>query len=299
MSFLNPVNEPVLRFSSTDADAPQINYNARVAGDVKAVLKACLVTGYGAKAGAGWSIVNEVDHVAEFVSPSVVMSDYRLGIDDTSAANIVWSYTYQDSKIIPIDGNHFKSNGYVDKTSANNGWELLVSSRGFYLVEILQSTLVAGTVATVVFFGQPKSAMTASGANMVFFAVGHNGSSHLTSDFFTGKFKHINIGGSKSPISYFGAVDTVVSNKTPVFGISHVDIASPLYMLDADKVFLGEQVGWLSVTPAKKSDLYGNKDSAIDGRPVLKVCLGANTSTATELVKRASVVLLRLDQWEY
>lgn len=66
MSFLNPVSEPVKRFKSTDAGAPQINYNARVSGDVKTVLKACLVTGYGAKASAGWSIVNEVDHVAEF-----------------------------------------------------------------------------------------------------------------------------------------------------------------------------------------------------------------------------------------
>ena len=142
MSFLNPVSEPVLRFSSTDASAPQINYNARTAGDIKAVLKACLVTGYGAKASAGWSIVNEINHVAEFVSPSAAMSDYRLGVDDSTTIKTTWYYQYQDARTNPNYNEPTKSFSYVDKTHASNGWQMLVTERGIVFIELVQNSVV-------------------------------------------------------------------------------------------------------------------------------------------------------------
>ena len=52
MSFLNPVPVPATYYSSEDAEAPQLG--ADLTGGVKTVLKACLVTGYGTKPGAGW-----------------------------------------------------------------------------------------------------------------------------------------------------------------------------------------------------------------------------------------------------
>lgn len=51
MSFLNPVPVPATYYSSEDAEAPQLG--ADLTGGVKTVLKACLVTGYGTKPGAG------------------------------------------------------------------------------------------------------------------------------------------------------------------------------------------------------------------------------------------------------
>lgn len=64
MSFLNPVPVPATYYSSEDAEAPQLG--ADLTGGVKTVLKACLVTGYGTKPGAGWTMTGEEDHKAVF-----------------------------------------------------------------------------------------------------------------------------------------------------------------------------------------------------------------------------------------
>lgn len=52
MSLSQPVRYPVKYYSHLDAGAPQL---ANADGVIKTILKACLVTGYGTKAGAGWT----------------------------------------------------------------------------------------------------------------------------------------------------------------------------------------------------------------------------------------------------
>lgn len=52
MSLSQPVRYPVKYYSHLDAGAPQL---ADADGVIKNILKACLVTGYGTKAGAGWT----------------------------------------------------------------------------------------------------------------------------------------------------------------------------------------------------------------------------------------------------
>ena len=52
MSLLTPVQYAAKLYSHNDVGAPQI---ASAAGSIKALLKACLVTGYGSKASAGWT----------------------------------------------------------------------------------------------------------------------------------------------------------------------------------------------------------------------------------------------------
>lgn len=52
MSLKNPVKYPVKHYSHLDAGAPQ---TADADGAIKTILKACLVTGYGTKEGAGWT----------------------------------------------------------------------------------------------------------------------------------------------------------------------------------------------------------------------------------------------------
>ena len=56
MSLRNPVKYPVKYYSWQDDQAPQLS-NAD--GVIKTILKACLVTGYGSKAGAGWTSLFE------------------------------------------------------------------------------------------------------------------------------------------------------------------------------------------------------------------------------------------------
>ena len=59
MSLRNPVRYPVKYYSWQDDQAPQL---ADADGIIKTILKACLVTGYGSKAGAGWTSLFEDAH---------------------------------------------------------------------------------------------------------------------------------------------------------------------------------------------------------------------------------------------
>ena len=56
MSLKNPVKYPVKYYSWQDNQAPQLT---NVDGIIKTILKACLVTGYGSKTGAGWTALFE------------------------------------------------------------------------------------------------------------------------------------------------------------------------------------------------------------------------------------------------
>lgn len=298
MSFLNPVNEPVLRFSSTDAGAPQINYNARTAGDVKAVLKACLVTGYGAKASAGWTAANETATVIEFVSPSAAMSDYRLGIDDTSAASTVWYYQYQDARVNPTANAPTKAFSAIFQSHANNGWQLLVSARGFVFIELVQHSTANNLSARITNFGQIKSALVNSlGENMMFFNIGHNSTTGFAHSFYSSSsaFARLSSYTDASPIA---AVPNIKGSAV-TYNVSAVELASSIFIVSAlDRVFLGQLPTILAVGAAKSSDLYGVQNNiAHDGRSVLRVTAGYQSGAG--LNTYASVMLIYTDYWEY
>lgn len=300
MSFLNPVNEPVKRFSSTDAGAPQINYAARTAGDVKAVLKACLVTGYGAKASAGWTAVNETATVIEFVSPSAAMSDYRLGIDDTSAASTTWYYQYQDLRTTPPSNSRPKSFDYIDKTSSLNGWELLVTDRGLYLIYRLYNSFVQKIVAQVVFIGQVKSTLSSAGKNIGFWIAGH-GSNHYPYDFLGVNGlagRHYNV-GAYSALSWGATNAGALSVATKQYSTDiAVNTTSEMYLIKGSQI-IALQPGMLLADINILSDIYGVKDVTISGRPALHVCLGAEWSSAQGVNEYSRVVIMPLDYWEY
>lgn len=299
MSFLNPVNEPVLRFKSTDADAPQINYNARVAGDVKAVLKACLVTGYGATASAGWTATNEVGHVAEFVSPSASMSDYRLGIDDTSTSKTDWYYLYQNAKVVPANSAPTKSFSNVDKSNASNGWQLIVTSQGVLFIEIVYHTPLSKLATRINYFSRIKSALKLGfGENILFFNVGHTGQLTLPRYIYSSNYPHLSLQDNKSAQIYSGNIDSLAATSR-TFGVSSVDMISPLYAASADKkVTLGEIPGLLSVVCADSEDMYIVSETNLGGRPVLKFTVGYNSNAAAS-IDSGAVFMVYLDYWEY
>lgn len=58
MSLKQPVQYPVKYYSHLDVGAPQL---ANIDGNIKTILKACLVTGIGDKEGAGWTSLFEDD----------------------------------------------------------------------------------------------------------------------------------------------------------------------------------------------------------------------------------------------
>ena len=300
MSFLNPVSEPVLRFSSTDVGAPQINYNARVAGDVKTVLKGCLVTGYGAKASAGWSIKNEVDHVAEFVSTSVAMSDYRLGIDDTSTSSTTWYYQYQNARVNPAYNAPSKNISNIDKLHASNGWQLIVTDRGIIFVELFYSTVVNKLSARLTYWGQIKSGLTAAtGANMMFFNIGQSATASEPIHLYNANYLHLKL-ESFTGTQVFAATPFAVNASDYNLGVSHVDIVSALYLAPTNKdVVLGELPGMVSKVVNNTADMYGISEQTLSTRPVLSICCGYTDTRVQYAHSRGRTYLIYLDYWEY
>lgn len=302
MSFLNPVNEPVLRFKSTDAGAPQINYNARVAGDVKAVLKACLVTGYGATASAGWTAVNEASHVIEFVSPSAAMSDYRLAVDDTATTGTVWYYNHQGARINPTDNTITKNITNINKTSPENGWDLIVTDQGFYFIERFYHTMVSAIQARLTSFGRVKSALTdgSDTHNMGFWCTGHQAPTIYSWQFFPASAvtkRYYNINGYIKPLFASANIDLMAAYPFGV-GLSVVDMSSELYLVQ-DGVLLGQHVGILLTVVNDAIKKYGVYETTINTRPVLYVSLGVAVSTLDTVQKGTRGALIYLDSWEY
>lgn len=301
MSFLNPVSEPVLRFKSTDTGAPQINYNVRTAGDVKAVLKACLVTGYGATASAGWTAANEVGNVVEFVSPSAAMSDYRLGIDDSTTANTTWYYQYQDARTNPVSNAPTKSFSYVNLSHASNGWQLLVSERGIIFIEILHNTAVSNLSSRITYLGQIKSALTSTvGSNILFFNVGQNAAISNPANIYSANTTvHINL-GTHSKTYIHAANSAALEGLLYTMDTSAVDLISPMYLSNADKnLLLGELPPILSKIVNKSSDIYGVSETTVGSRNALSVCAGYAVSNANTARGFSRTFLVPLDYWEY
>ena len=301
MSFLNPVNEPVLRFSSKDVGATQINYATRTAGDIKAVMKACLDTGYGAKAGAGWTTVNETATVIEFVSPSAAMSDYRLGIDDTSTSSTTWYYQYQDVRINPAYNAPTKSFSYVDKTHTSNGWQLLVTARGIIFVELVQNSLVNKLTARITHWGAVKSAIASvTGRNICFFNIGHNAAIANPHYFYNGSsYVHIQL-ETHTSAHMSAATSNALLAQAYTLDAANVDLVSPIYLASNDKALLmGELPPLLSKVVNSTTDVHGVSEFALDNRNVLSVCAGADYSNAVSANANARTFLIRTDYWEY
>lgn len=307
MSFLNPVNEPVLRFKSTDAGAPQINYNARVAGDVKAVLKACLVTGYGVKASAGWSAINEVANVIEFVSPSAIMSDYRFGIDDSSVSNTIWYYHYQGVRTNPIKNNPTKAmSAGLDRTNVKNGWQLLITNQGIFFVEILYNTVVSGEMARLTYFGRTKSSIPeGSSKNMSFWCTGLASDNLFPARFFyTGKAPtdyHISLGDSTADVNFAGANLPMLEQKntdTTPTRPSEVELVNAIYAMRSGDMIC-EYSGVLLKTVRSTSGFYSIYDGEFQSRPVVYFCTGYPSPAASTARSLSVGTMLYLDTWEY
>lgn len=296
MSFLNPVNLPVQRFKSTDAGAPQINYAARTAGDVKAVLKACLVTGYGSVASAGWSIANEVDHVCEFVSPDVAMSDYRLGIDDKAATKTDWYYQYQDVRTNPTGNSLAKAFSYHDKTHASNGWQLLVTGRGLLFIELIRSTVASGVSARVTYIGQVKTTGNNTGSNICYISAGVN-SETLYPVMSFNAVQHISLSGKNTGFGFFGPIQTTLANSSE-FQFGDVILDAALYIKNHDGGFAGRVPPLLLRASAMPS--FDIEDVVVDGYSYTQITLGTSGTAALDtLVKRVIVALVPTDTWGY
>lgn len=153
MSFLNPISLPVKRYSSTDEGAPQLSFSQH--STFKNVLKACLVTGFGSKEGAGWTIVDNSESETGIAlrAPDVIMVNDILEIMryDSSQMSLRWKHR---------DNSTFSQTLYISKDSypdTSLGWEVFVTDRGFYFVWRVQRE--NNMLAAVIYYGQCQHAL--------------------------------------------------------------------------------------------------------------------------------------------
>ena len=130
MSLRQPVQYPVRYYSYLDAGAPQL---ADIDGNIKTILKACLVTGYGAKVGAGWTALFEDDYRIVLRRPLLTGNPPDIKIENgvingTTRHRVV----SQDSPIGLDDTNELAA---VNLLARDNRlgveWHLVISDFGF------------------------------------------------------------------------------------------------------------------------------------------------------------------------
>ena len=149
MSFLNPTPAPVRLYSHTDSEAPQLPANDWT-GALKTILKACLVTGYGGKPGAGWTLREESDNKAIFRAGDPATSPVELEVDSGNITITTFDVHWQGVNQGIVSN---WSSGQLNRYTGVAGWYLVASARSFALLPLVRtgnSPLIAG----LAYFGQ-------------------------------------------------------------------------------------------------------------------------------------------------
>lgn len=304
MSFLTPVSAPVTRYSSTDVGAPQLNYASRAANDVKTILKSCLVTGYGSKPSAGWTISKEATTIAEFASPATAMSNYRLRVDDRATVTS-WYQVYNNASPVIMGSAVTKNNSAIDTANAGNGWELLVTDRGIMFIENVFNLGVNTIGSRITYFGQLKSGLAVEGnINIAWWCVGHN--APAANDGMPCFFFDI----SQKVDKYYKLGATVIDGYAhpclPQFVLigettsaSDIQLASEWYLSVVGSP-VAVQPGLLLQLKSKGDSPFVFKSTTINGRPaILRWPIRASTDSEAILITSNAVAIIYLDYWGY
>lgn len=132
MSLKNPVRYPVKHYSHLDVGAPQL---ANIDGNIKTIIKACLVTGIGAKVGAGWTSLFEDAFRIVLRRPLRTGNPPDIKIEN-GVINGVASHRIvsQDNPTGLDDINQLAAvNLLARDSSPGNEWHLIASDFGFVL----------------------------------------------------------------------------------------------------------------------------------------------------------------------
>ena len=128
-----PKQYPVTVFSSLDENAPKITAEK---GSMKTVLKACLINGYGDKAGLNWQVADETAERAVFYSTDPDAHGHGLMVDNSINKNFIRAYM--------VGGENFATAMTYSDQSYHNfpycsyygplRWYLIATHRAFALV---------------------------------------------------------------------------------------------------------------------------------------------------------------------
>ncbi len=132
MSLRQPVQYPVKFYSSQDNKAPILESSD---GCIKTILKACLVTGYGDKQSAGWTMAFEDDFACVLQMPKRTGNppDIKIenGVINGKACHKITSYEFETCTGLD-DSNEIASvNLFAKDRDCGEQWYLIASDVGF------------------------------------------------------------------------------------------------------------------------------------------------------------------------
>lgn len=133
MSLRNPVRYPVKYYSWQDSQAPQLT---DADGVIKTILKACLVTGYGSKAGAGWTALFEDAYRIVLRRPLRTGNppDIKIENGTITGTTIRHRIVAQDNPASLDDATELSAVNLLARDSkCGKEWHLVVTDFGFIL----------------------------------------------------------------------------------------------------------------------------------------------------------------------
>lgn len=276
MSYLNPVTLTPKIYQSTDPEAPQLNQQI---GDIKSIFKACLVTGYGDKIGAGFTLDNETDTVCEFISPNIMMS--KFGINDTSLGVGDLYYYAKDIKSanIRIINN---TRGILSSL----GWTMFVCELGLYFVVHGTNSKIRDWQNCLVYYiGCIKSAINDNNLNMAAFEHGGVSPYQLIAN------RASNTGDYKN----FDGLSNVHELARAENRHFYLTMTSDLFW-KKDGVLLGSQPGLLHQVGTNLPKNHSK--TTYDGKDVYYFHQTLDT-TDYKMRVRSYGVMIQADNWEY
>lgn len=129
-------------YNYSDPSAPELTNND---GNIKTILKACLVTGYGTKDGAGWKISDETDVSMTLHAPHKLNNLPNMRIDNGLIQGEAMHRIYTDFASVNIltkDPNYGRE------------WHLIASDFGFVFCYQMGDGLKNHKKNHIIFFGQ-------------------------------------------------------------------------------------------------------------------------------------------------
>jgi len=149
-------------YTSSDDSAPQLSGTA---GSLIAVLDACLVTGYGAKAAIGWTKPFTGTNIAAFRQPVGTSNGMYLRVDDstTGSPSSAQVRAYETMSAVSVGTGEFPLVGQAanvywvrsaDATATVRPWVLVGNERGFYLWTTVTTDTSAYTNSRLYYFAE-------------------------------------------------------------------------------------------------------------------------------------------------
>lgn len=129
-----PKQYPVTVFSSLDENAPKLTAEK---GSMKTVLKACLINGYGDKAGLNWQVADETAERAVFYSTDPDAHGHGLMVDNSINKNFIRAYMVGgenfETKLSTYSSDGYHNFPYCSEYGPLR-WYLIATRRAFALV---------------------------------------------------------------------------------------------------------------------------------------------------------------------